>query len=273
MSKLLEALHKTEADLLTPTDSPDGHGLRLGIFAEEGAGKTHLMMSRPGPLVLFNFEHNVDRVLARFPGKEVVVHSYPAVMDGTMSSAKPIADKFRTDYFKTLKDLEKAGLGPADVSLGIDSISAVWDLFQLAYIARDNDGKAAPKDYEKANAMYRSILVEAAYHQQVLICTSRAPFAWGMVDNGKGGQVLAELSSRKAAWNKHTPHDLDVVIELQRRDKVDKGKVVNYRSYLVKKCTSNDKLYGKRLEELFGGGNAVDYEYLMNAISMYQGDE
>ena len=271
MSSLLSALGKTEADLLVPSSSPDGNGLRLGIWGEEGAGKTHFLLSRPGPVVVFDFEHNIDRVLPKFPGKEVVHYKYPTALDGEMSTAFPIAERFRREFFKTLDDLDAAKLGPEDVYLAVDSGSGLWDLYQTAYIKKDENGKAPPKDYERVNAMYRSILVEAAMRNQVLVVTSRAPLAWGMVDNGKGGQVLAELSTRKATWNKHTPYDTDVVIEVQRKDKLVAGKMTNVRSYLVKKCTPNDALYGKRLEELFGGTDAVDYTWLLDAIGTFNG--
>lgn len=271
MSSLLAALGKTEADLLVPSSSPDGNGLRIGVWGEEGSGKTHFLLSRPGEVVVFDFEHNIDRVLPKFPGKVVVPYKYPTALDGAMSTARPIADRFRKEFFKTLDDLDKAKLGPADVYLAIDSGSGLWDLFQTAYIEKDANGKAAPKDYERVNAMYRSILVESAMRNQVLVVTSRAPLAWGMVDNGNGKQVLAELATRKATWNKHTPYDTDVVIELQRKDKVAAGKIINVRSYLVKKCTPNDALYGKRLEELFGGTDSVDYQWLLDAIGTYSG--
>jgi hypothetical protein len=275
VSSLLTALGKTEANLMVPSTSPDGDGLRIGLWAEEGAGKTHFYLSRPGDVVIFDFEHNINRVLPKFPGKETVHFKYPTPLDGEMSTAFPIAERFRKEYFKTLDDLDKAKIGPKDVSLVIDSGSGLWDLLQTAYVRKDENGKAPPKDFERVNAMYRSVLVEAAMRNQVLFVTSRAPLAWGMVDNGKGGQMLAELTTRKATWNKHSPYDLDIVIELQRADKIVAGKRVNTRSYLVKKCTPNDKLYGKRLEDLFGGPpggpDGVDYRWLMDAVAAYDG--
>lgn len=91
-----------------------------------------------------------------------------------------------------------------------------------------------------------------------------------MVDNGKGGTVLGPTGTDKAGWNKHTGGDLDIVIEVQRKEKVVAGKVSHYRSYRVTKCTSNDKLYGKRLEDL-PGGDDINYDSLMWLVSNWEG--
>jgi hypothetical protein len=271
MSSLLAALGKTDADLLVPAATPDGRGNRVCIWGPEGTGKTHFMLSRPGPMFLFDFEHNVEKVLAHLPPREVVVNKYPVILSGEQRDAIPVADKFLKDYHKALGDLERAGLGPADVTLGIDSISRVRTLMQLAYVDKDVDGKAPPKAYEKFNNKWEGIFAATAFMGQVLICTARASDAWGMVEQENGKKILGPTGALKAEWAPRTGHDLDAVIEISFRSKVVDGKRVPVRSYRVSKCTSNQKLKDKYLEELFGGTDNVDYQWMLDAVATYAG--
>ena len=238
-----------------------GDPLRTTVWGWESSGKTWLGLTWPDPLIGFLTEANLPEVLRSMPTKKITPFGpYRVPLLGGWADARKEADRFLTDYMKTLETLYKAGVR---ASILVDSGSDVWKLIRYAYVIYDDNGKAKPNAYEIANQKMQSIYESAKYMGHNLIVTAKADEQWGEIDRPSGGKQLGQTGADKAKWWSDSAYCSDLVIRIKTGPRATTdGKVPQRRMYEVRKATPNDKLVGQEFD-------SMDYGQLMGLIEAW----
>lgn len=168
--------------------------LVLGVAGLPKRGKTHLAMTFPEPIFLFNFDKGLEGTLEKFEGKEIYYEDYEFPSDISPESKRSIYDQFLKDYWDTLINEDKG-------TIVIDTFSHVWDLIYTLVLeeirtkreAHSGKDKVYPFDYANANAQAESIL-RAVYRKPELnmVVTQRLGPAYDENGNEIPGKYKAK---------------------------------------------------------------------------------
>lgn len=152
-------------------ESKDRERFVICAWAKQKKGKTHLGLTAPEPIFLFNLDKGEEGVIEKFSDKEIYYEDY--LVDDDMSTEKKadVLERFSKDYFNTLAQEDKG-------TIMIDSFTQVWDLVystKLEEILQDKKrDEALPFDYSDANEVAEG-MIKAIYRTDLnMYLTERA---------------------------------------------------------------------------------------------------
>lgn len=184
--------------------------LIVSIAGLPKAGKTHLALTFPAPMVVFSFDLGFEIVRAKFAGKEINVKTYSIpILESSHPKpyAQPIWQEFVKDYKKAIWDKEIK-------TVVVDPATTVWELDRHAYTEELGQKQLLPVQYSEPNARMSALLTEPRISGVNLVLTH---YLRDIYVNDKATGEL-ELDGFK-----RTEGLVDLVLHLQREQRPAKG--------------------------------------------------
>lgn len=135
--------------------------LIISIEGTEKQGKSHLALTAPGPIALFDFDRRLEGTVHKFTSqKEIWVNTYAVPMSTKginiidIDTCIALWNRFKTD-FKTVLDL------PYIRTVIIDTASDAWELLRLAKFGKLS--QVQPFHYGPVNFEFRDLIKSCAY--------------------------------------------------------------------------------------------------------------
>lgn len=148
--------------------------LMLGVCGRRKRGKTHLALTAPEPIFLFNLDHGLNRVVQKFD-KEVYYEDYLVPSKVSDKKKEDVLERFIRDFFDTIY-AEKEG------TVLIDTFTQVWDLVystELESILESSaSGNVYPFYYADANSIAENLIQAVEETELNLVVTERMSQAY-----------------------------------------------------------------------------------------------
>jgi hypothetical protein len=138
--------------------------LLVNIEGLDKGGKTHLALTAPGPIALFDMDRGLEGVVQKFMGdKEILFTSYRHLPVVTEADHKALWVKFERDY-----DVALAGKGIR--SIIFDTATELWEKARLAEFGRLSNVQHM---YPALNAKFRKLIDRAFDAEKNLILINK----------------------------------------------------------------------------------------------------
>lgn len=201
--------------------------LVLGVCGREGVGKTHLALTFPEPIFLFNFDKSLEGTLSRFKDKEVYYADYEFPSGITPETKSDILEQFLKDYWDTILEEEEG-------TIVIDTFTHVWDLIYSTVLEKirkerskkNKDVKVYPFDYAEANSQAESMLTAVYRHHSLNMCVTER---MSQVYDSKGNAIPGRYKAKGYKGLPYTVQAFGTIV-------VENGR----RYYRIEKTTFND---------------------------------
>jgi hypothetical protein len=149
--------------------------LLVNIESLDKGGKTHLALTAPGPIALFDMDRGLEGVVQKFMiEKEILFTSYRHLPCVTEADHKALWGKFERDY-----DTALAGKGIR--SIIFDTATELWEKARLAEFGRLSNVQHL---YPALNAKFRKLIDRAFDAEKNLILVHKRKKAYKQ--NAKG---------------------------------------------------------------------------------------
>lgn len=130
--------------------------LVISLWAREKRGKTHLALTFPEPIFIFNWDEGLDELLPKFRDKQIHRADYPL-------SAQATVDEYRAMFQTFLGDIQYIGNNRVPGgTIVFDTGSHLWQMIQKVDLdtikAKRKSGEIFPFDYADANAHFSQIV-------------------------------------------------------------------------------------------------------------------
>lgn len=125
----------------------------ISVCGLEKQGKTHLALTAPGPMALFNMDVGLEGVINKFCDDKEIYPYDLRVPAPTRATAKEEAEQEWNrfvDIWTQMMDLRSVR------TLVVDTATELWDLARVAYFGKLNQVK--PHNYVEVNAEFRRII-------------------------------------------------------------------------------------------------------------------
>jgi hypothetical protein len=128
--------------------------MTAAIIAREKQGKTHLALSAPGPLVIFDADYGLEGVVGKFvdAGKKIYVYRVDMPSQEEKDAGKiasEIWDEINAVFIEVLRN-------PEVRTVIFDTASELWEIARLAYFGKLEQVKS--HHYGMVNAAFRRFL-------------------------------------------------------------------------------------------------------------------
>ena len=159
--------------------------LLVNIEGLDKGGKTHLALTAPGPIALFDMDRGLEGVVQKFmKEKEILFTSYRHLPCVTEADHKALWAKFEKDY-----DVALAGKGVR--SIIFDSATELWEKARLAEFGRLSNVQHL---YPALNAKFRKLIDRAFDAEKNLILVHKRKKQYAV--NKKGEDAWNGLYER-----------------------------------------------------------------------------
>ncbi len=143
--------------------------LLVSIEALDKGGKTHLALTAPGPIALFDMDRGLEGVVQKFMAeKEILFTSYRHLPCITEDDHKKLWAKFEKDY-----DAALSGKGIRSIIL--DTATELWEKARLAEFGRLSNVQHL---YPALNAKFRKLIDRAFDAEKNLILVHKRKKAY-----------------------------------------------------------------------------------------------
>ena len=129
----------------------------LNIQGLPDTGKTHMLLACPEPICIFDFDHNLEGILEKFPDKDIWVSEYDfdkptkhASEVQLLKRADVLWNRFITEYNQALLQAK---------TIGIDSAGLMWELLRMARFGKMTS--IMPHMYGPLNTEHQQIVDSA----------------------------------------------------------------------------------------------------------------
>ena len=124
--------------------------LILSLEGLEKQGKTHLSLTAPKPLLIFNLDIGLEGVLEKFKDQEIF--TYESGEYDTQAEAEKAWNGFKSVFLASLKD-------PDLRTVVIDTATEAWEVIRMARLGKLT--QVQPYHYGPVNAEFRLLLKRA----------------------------------------------------------------------------------------------------------------
>ena len=221
--------------------------LKVGIYGEPGAGKSHFAASFPEPVYVIDTENRFARLGRKFPGKDIrVMHCYREDAEGIFD---PVATLHQMEQaISTIRKLSKDDKSAVG-TIVLDSTSDVWqysmEYMKIEHLTKDRFALVNREGWNWgiANKRNDAVVLKAIVQDAHVVLTGKIAYD----DSG----------STRGTWRKEVPYFVDVIIVAQCVDSDDDEEPEYF--YTIEKCAENGRLQTQVHQDL-------DYEKLYNLI-------
>jgi len=193
--------------------------LIINVQGKEDSGKTHLLLTCPAPIALFDLDHNSESVVNKpnFSNKEIMISEYffekPSKGSNEaklIKEADLLWNRFMTEYKQALKEVK---------TVAIDTVGLLWELLRMARFGKLT--QVMPHHYGPLNAEMAQIIDMAKQSDCNLILSSTLAPQY-INDQATGFWV-------RQGWSQ-LDYKVQYSIELSRAKKGDfQGKVLKFK--------------------------------------------
>lgn len=212
------------------------------------SGKTHFMLTMPGPACIFSVDQGLEGVIEDMEGEGYDFSNFevedfsldkPPLTSRLMHTyAKETIRQFHASWRSVLKRKEPT-------SIGVDTASEFWQLFRLADLGKLE--QVPPMRYTKVNRLFRDMLNEVAStpHSLVLIHREKDLYDTKIIDTDHGQKEVSVRVPGEVTRDGFKEIDgiVQVVLRSFRREKKS-GKVE--MGFQVRKCRQRASTTGER---------------------------
>jgi hypothetical protein len=200
------------------------------VYGSEGTGKTHFILSAPGPIAISGWDRKPEMFWKPYISKGISYEHYAAFkqecplkgesQDGMILNIKTTNSATLERFFQTyLADLKSQ----QSASVVIDNITKINACNKLASFGRV--GNIMPTNYGELRSTMTRIFDMASSHEKVVIVTSEE----------------SELYVRSTATGRMKPDGVNTILRMTRDTYGFKA--------TFEKCSLNYNLYGEELED------------------------
>jgi len=208
--------------------------LSADIAGEAKVGKSHFGLTAPDPIVVFDFDQGIQKLLPKFKDKDIKV--IPIVMDvWGKEKVSPLWDEFYRKYKDVLESDCK--------TIMMDTATQLWEILRLAHFERvQKESKIVrirlqPVEYAEANSLMRAIIAAAKAHGKNLVLTHYVRDVYD--DSGR------KTGEKEADQFRHTPGLCDLSLKFTAKRK--KGGKGEDTQVLIERCRDDRELVGEIL--------------------------
>lgn len=212
--------------------------LKVGIYGEPGAGKSHFAASFPEPVFVIDTENRFARLGRKFPGKDIrVMHCYREDAEGIFDPVATLhqMEKAISTIRKIAKD-DKSAVG----TIVLDSTSDVWqysmEYMKIEHLTKDRFALVNREGWNWgiANKRNDAVVLKAIVQDAHVVLTGKIAYD----DSG----------STRGTWRKEVPYFVDVIVVAQCVDSDDDEEPQYF--YTIEKCAENGRLQTQVHENL-----------------------
>lgn len=144
--------------------------LIMSIEGLEKSGKTHLALTAPGPIALFDFDTGLEGVVGKFtPTKEIYVKDYVGASEAGRGDYAQVWEKCRLEFKTLLKH-------PPLRSVVVDTDTERWELLRMARFGKLD--QIMPQFYGPVNSEYRGLVRDAYASDKNVILLHKMKTVW-----------------------------------------------------------------------------------------------
>lgn len=228
--------------------------LKVGIYGEPGAGKSHFAATFPEPIYVIDTENRFSRLGRKFPGKDIkVMHCYKEDAEGIFD---PVATLHQMEKaISTIRKIAKEDSTKVG-TIVLDSTSDVWqysmEYMKIEHLTKDRFALVNREGWNWgiANKRNDAVVLKAIVQDAHVVLTGKIAYD----DSG----------STRGTWRKEVPYFVDVIIVAQCVDSDDDEEPQYY--YTIEKCAENGRLQTQIHEDL-------NYDKLYNLVYPGRNDE
>jgi len=211
----------------------------VSISGQPKTGKSHLALSFPPPIRVFNFDIGIEPVLKKYPDKDIRVTSYPIpIVDSVKATG--FGKEISKIWNQFTDDLKAASEDTEIKTIIIDTWTAVYELARIARAAELGQENLLQFQYGDVYARLRAMIQYPRIAGQNLVLTTYLRDRY--VNEANTGEL--ELDG----W-KRTESEVDVVLWTSRVQKsVAGGKKENKIITLIKDNRFDLQICGVEME-------------------------
>lgn len=215
--------------------------LRLVASTEamEKSGKTHFILTAPGPIGILDLDDGLDGVIEKFPDKVVVVKRFSRQLQSILDGKRYDADEMNSEWEAFIAAYTALLRSPFIATLGGDSWADAWELCKMAHFGTDDPkgaGSGGHNTYKwgPPKREFRRLMSLAKARDDInLVLTHRLKDEYGKGDKKTGKFIHDGFKEMKYVTDVHIRHFVDeegefcIEIMASRRNPSLKGLVLS----------------------------------------------